>query len=494
MEKSTIQNNRTKKRPGLMIQLWGMMMGLVALTAVFMWLVQVFLFEHTYAEAALSTSLKQMQPIMNDLTDRDLAEDDKLLPFLSRLIDGTIFLADDTGELNEIFSYGHFLFDVEQEPEYRIWEFIRDTDEFSNIKNRISYQNVLKGDHGIITIHIGVPVTYGGEDAYLLIENMIRTDTVFEFNRHQLILLTVLLTIAASILAAVCSRYFTKPIFAIKHTVDRLAANDFSARAEVKRRDELGELAESVGLLGQALARVDVLRKEVIANVSHELRSPLSVISGYAELVRDIHWKDEEARNEDLNLIIEESNRMSEMVNDILDYSQLQSGYIRLRPELFDFAGLAESETSHCAAAAATYGIKIQFKAGPDPVFIHADPLKLSQVLRNLLYNAINHTPEGDTITVTIEKKGAATRLSVKNPGMPISKEDQKIIWERYQRSQHQNGRRMGTGIGLSIVSTILDAHNMKYGVESDEAETVFWLEVTESAPLDSALMSEAPH
>lgn len=95
--KSSFHRAHQKKAPGLVFQLWGMMMGLVALTAVFMWLVQVFLFEHTYAEAALSTSLKQMQPIMNDLTDRDLAEDDKLLPFLSRLIDGTIFLADDAG-------------------------------------------------------------------------------------------------------------------------------------------------------------------------------------------------------------------------------------------------------------------------------------------------------------------------------------------------------------------------------------------------------------
>ena len=308
--------------------------------------------------------------------------------------------------------------------------------------------------------NVPAPVTtYAGENAYLLIENMIRTDTAFTFNRMQLIILTVVLTIAASILAAVGSGYFTKPIFAIKHTVDRLAENDFSARADVNRQDELGELAESVGLLGQALARVDVLRKEVIANVSHELRSPLSVISGYAELVRDIHWKDEAARNEDLDLIIEESNRMSEMVNDILDYSQLQSGYIRLRPESFDFTGLAESETSHCAAAAATYGIQVRFEAPKESVFIYADPLKLSQVLRNLLYNAINHTPEGDTITVSLESKGSHTvRLSVTNPGTPISEEDKKIIWERYQRSQHQSGRRMGTGIGLSIVSTILNA------------------------------------
>ena len=216
------------------------------------------------------------------------------------------------------------------------------------------------------------------------------------------------------------------------------------------------------------------------------------MISGYAELVRDIHWKDEAARNEDLDLIIEESNRMSEMVNDILDYSQLQSGYIRLRPESFDFTGLAESETSHCAAAAATYGIQVRFEAPKESVFIYADPLKLSQVLRNLLYNAINHTPEGDTITVSLETKANHTvRLSVTNPGTPISEEDKKIIWERYQRSQHQSGRRMGTGIGLSIVSTILDAHGMKYGVSSDDTETVFWFDVTVSAPPEPSLQAD---
>ena len=95
---------------------------------------------------------------------------------------------------------------------------------------------------------------------------------------------------------------------------------------------------------------------------------------------------------------------MSEMVNDILDYSQLQSGYIRLHPEFFDLAGLAESETSHCAAAAETYGIRIHFESDPESVFITADPLKLSQVLRNLLYNAINHTPEGELITVALKQ------------------------------------------------------------------------------------------
>ena len=94
-KKSELNVLRRKKRPGLMFQLWGMMMGLVVLTAACMWFVQVFFFEHTYAETALSNSLKQLQPVMSDLTNRDLTEDDRLLPFLSRMIDGTIFLVDD---------------------------------------------------------------------------------------------------------------------------------------------------------------------------------------------------------------------------------------------------------------------------------------------------------------------------------------------------------------------------------------------------------------
>ena len=96
IKKSELKALHRKKRPGLMFQLWGMMMGLVVLTAACMWFVQVFFFEHTYAETALSNSLKQLQPVMSDLTNRDLTEDDRLLPFLSRMIDGTIFLVNDT--------------------------------------------------------------------------------------------------------------------------------------------------------------------------------------------------------------------------------------------------------------------------------------------------------------------------------------------------------------------------------------------------------------
>lgn len=518
------------QRSKMVFQLWLIMMGLVFFTLAFMWVVQIFLFEQNYAEATLEESSERLKPVMEVLTSEDIAKDDKLLPFLSRITDGVLVLTGRNGELITLYAYGHAVEPNPGEPEYFIWDAIKNGDNYSDILNRTPYRGMMRMDGSdrhegkrgqggrIVAVEQGIPVTYGGQNCYLVIHQSINLQTIMNLNRRQLVVLSIFLTLAAAILAAVCSRHFTKPIYAIKDTIDRLAQNDFSAKPNLNRQDEFGQLAESVESLGQALNRVDVLRKEVIANVSHELRSPLAVIAGYAEMVRDISWADADKREEDLNLIISESQRMSEMVNDILDYSQLQSGYIRLNLVECNLCEIVETETFHCAAKAAEHDIRLDFQSELPEFFINADPLKLSQVLRNLLYNAINHTPEGGQIVIRLDVKaagagggvksfgntetggiikastsmkpggnakssvnaepgGSRIRLSVSNPGDPIPEEDRKIIWERYQRSQHNSGRNLGTGIGLSIVSTILDAHNMSYGVDCENGQTVFWFD-----------------
>ena len=306
--------------------------------------------------------------------------------------------------------------------------------------------------HGkIIGYELGFPVTCNGEHNYLILRNALMTRTVLNLNRSQLIILSILLTGIASVLAAVLSRQFSRPIFQIKRAVDKLTENDFSIGPDLERQDELGQLSQSVGKLRLALQRLDVLRREVIANVSHELRSPLALITGYAEMVRDITWKDDEMRNENLNLIISESNRMSEMVNDILDYSQFSAGYSKLKKDWYDL------------------------EAPDAPLNFEVDSLKMSQVMRNLLNNAINHSPENQEIFIRLIPKENNCLVEVANPGAPIPEEDRAIIWERYQRSQHQSGRRLGTGIGLSIVSTILKAHDMPYGVDCKDGYNIFW-------------------
>lgn len=505
-------------------QLWLMMMGLILFALVFLWLGQVFLFERTYSRTILEDTWKRLEPVMEKLQNDEFNEDDHMLPLMSRVMDSRLMLVDESGAPKAFYASGYEIPIPEDEPEYAFWSDICSGEAADAIASRTSYQETRRLHRRLSAVLLGIPIRYDGEDSYLLLYHELDLDTLLRMNRRQLIGFCLILTIAASILAALCSRGFTRPLYAIRDAIDRLAGNDFSADLHFKRRDEIGRLADSVDTLGENLKRIDVLRKELIANVSHELKSPLALISGYAEMVRDIDWRDDGLREEDLNLIIEEAGRMSEMVNDILDYSQLQSGYLRLKPELYDICELAASETAHCAAGAAAYHIRLNFVSEPESVTIRADALKLSQVLRNLLYNAINHTPENGTITVQIARAGgenptvrrtnsktlgaakaesAATkdrstaardmsaaadagsavryRVSVINPGEPIPEEDRAVIWERYQRSQHQNGRHMGTGIGLSIVRTILEAHHMPYGVDCADGETSFWFECEEA-------------
>ena len=490
-------------RNRMVFRLWAFMMIPVMFGICFMWVVQIFLFEQNYATASVNEALDRLAPVMEDLRTRDIAGDERLLSFISH-VSGELLLVSKDGDLIEMYSSGHLVQPQEWELKFDSPEMIRKKPDFQELLDGHPYQHIERMHGQIIGYELGFPVTYNGECDYLILRNALMTRTVLNLNRSQLIILSILLTGIASVLAAVLSKQFTRPIFQIKESVDKLTRNDFSIRPDLERQDELGQLSHSVGKLGKALQRLDVLRREVIANVSHELRSPLALITGYAEMVRDITWNNEEMRNENLNLIISESNRMSEMVNDILDYSQFSAGYSKLKKDWYDLRDIVNAELTRCHQAAAEHGITLTLEAPDTPLNFEVDALKMSQVMRNLLNNAINHTPENQEIFIRLvpnpaslpgHPAGEAAQykntcrtpvalqdttsicclVEVANPGDPIPEEDRAIIWERYQRSQHQSGRRLGTGIGLSIVSTILKAHDMPYGVDCKDGYNIFW-------------------
>ena len=464
-------------RNRMVFRLWAFMMIPVMFGICFMWVVQIFLFEQNYANASVNEALERLSPVMEDLRTRDIGNDERLLYFISP-ISGELLLVSEDGTLIKMYSSGHLVQPKEWERKLASpdSEIVSQSPDFEELKKGHPYQRIERFHGQIIGYELGFPVTYNGESDYLILRNALMTRTVLNLNRSQLIVLSILLTGIASVLAAVLSKQFTRPIFQIKESVDKLTQNDFSIGPDLERQAELGQLSQSVGKLRQALQRLDVLRREVIANVSHELRSPLALITGYAEMVRDITWKDEEMRNENLNLIISESNRMSEMVNDILDYSQFSAGYSKLKKDWYDLRDIVNAELTRCHQAAAEHGITLTLEAPETdiPLNYEVDALKMSQVMRNLLNNAINHTPENQEIFIRLIPKGNNCLVEVVNPGEPIPEEDRAIIWERYQRSQHQSGRRLGTGIGLSIVSTILKAHDMPYGVDCKDGYNMF--------------------
>lgn len=466
-------------RSKMVLRLWGIMMILVLITVAFMWAIQVFILEKNYANATINEVQEHLEPIMEDLKTEDLAYNDSLIPYLSKAINGKMLLINGDGELTAMYSYGHPINLKEAHTDILVWQRLLESDEYLNVLAGKPFSKSILVENRLNAYEIGIPVVYYGQPGYVILHRTFADlYTVLSMNRRQLIVISIVLTFVTAVLAAALSRQFAKPVHVIKNTVDRLTAGDLTATPGLDLKDELGQLAHSVEELGTALQRVDVLRKEVIANVSHELRSPLALIGGYAEMVRDISWKDDTKRNEDLSLIIKETRRMGEMVNDIMDYSQLQAGYMQLQKDWYNLYDIAESEVMLCEQSAMELQITIRIDSPQTDISVHVDALKISRVIRNLLYNAINHTNDGETITVAIAEESSHYKVSVMNPGTPIPEEDRELIWERYQRSQHQGSRRQGTGIGLSIVSTILKAHDMPYGVDWADGKTIFWFTV----------------
>jgi signal transduction histidine kinase len=455
------------------------MMLLVTLSIAFMWIVQIFLFERNYVDSTVAEVQSRLQPFIEELETKDLSVNEQLFSSLSKSVNGKMILIDSDGKMIAVYSLGHKILDeISLESMSGALKYLEQSKEYQEVLQGKSYQKIIRYGSEPMIIEIGIPVLYENQQtSIVLYHSMDQLHTVLRINRSQLVTLSITLTVAAAILAALLSRHFVKPIRTIKSTVDRLAKGELTATPGLSLNDELGQLSDSVDELSQALQRVDVLRKEVIANVSHELRSPLALISGYAEMVRDINWKNDEKRSENLNLIIQEAGRMSEMVSDIMDYSQLQAGYIQLKRDWYNLHEIVESEVAHCEQNSTEYGITIRLVSTEDDFPVLVDAMKICQVMRNLLNNAINHTVDGGIISVVIEKMNNEIRVSVINPGEPIPEEERAIIWERYQRSQHHGGRKKGTGIGLSIVSTFLKAHGMQYGVDCEKGFTTFWFE-----------------
>ena len=473
--------NTLKKQPiklSIVFRLWAIMMSLIVIALIFMWGSQLFLFEQNYINAAVNEVDIILKPIAEDLKTAELSGNPELLYNASTAVRGKTLVFDRNGNIYAAYSNSHpIAFDeVESFVGYLVG-----MPEFQMVFDGSSYEKILNYYDDNYYYEIGIPVKWLGQDAVLFLNHPIQEISRLQsINRRQLITLSILLTVISGIVAWVLAQQYAKPIKKIKVAVEQLAQGNLTAKPDLKLKDELGVLSDSVGDLGQALQRVDVLRKEVIANVSHELSAPLSLIIGYSELVRDFNWADEMQRNENMDLIIREARRMSNMVDDIMDYSQFQAGYIKLHKTDYNLYHIIESETGLCRPAAHDFGIKLIIQSESQEIPAALDVLKISQVLRNLLNNAINHTADGQTIYIIITNE-TGLKVSVNNPGAPIPEEKKTQIWERYYSSQHHGTRRQGTGIGLSIVSTILVAHGYSYGVDYQNGFNCFWFLVSEN-------------
>lgn len=284
---------------------------------------------------------------------------------------------------------------------------------------------------------------------------------------RQLLNISLILIVVSIFIGTFFSRVFLRPIMKLNRSVNALAAGNMEARVDVETKDEIGALAKNFNMMAEELYKVDRLRKDLVGNVSHELRTPLGLIRGYAEMSRDIHRDDPESREENLDIIIEESQRLGRMVDDMLDLSRIQSGNIELWHEEVDMAELAQASALKYSVAAQQKGVDIQVTTQEDLHNVWVDRRRLEQVFHNFISNALNHTEKGRSITIEIFEKDDFLETHVKDTGTGIAPDQIEHIWDRYYKVNGSNRETGGSGIGLSIAKSIFQAHNIDFGVNS---------------------------
>ncbi len=301
--------------------------------------------------------------------------------------------------------------------------------------------------------------------------------------RSQMVIITAALLALSLLLSSLISRRITRPIIDTNQAAKALSLGKFEPPCHKSVYREIGELNDTLMKAAHDLNRVDQLQKELISNISHDLRTPLTMIGGYAEVMRDIPG---ENTPENMQVIIDETKRLSTLVSAVMDYSLMQSGGQTLTPAFYDLTSSVREVLKRYCKLTEQDGYKILFEADEN-VTVLADEAKITQVVYNLINNAIMYTGQDKKVIVrqTVENKQAV--VSVIDTGSGIPKEEIPQIWSRYYRAKSHRRAAIGTGLGLSIVKSILDMHQLPYGVESTLGQgSRFWFSVpiqAESTP-----------
>ena len=319
-----------------------------------------------------------------------------------------------------------------------------------------------------------------GKKAFLYIRSPLDPiDSTTVVLKSQLIYVSVIILLLAFFIAFLIARRFSRPIEMLTHSAKELGMGNYNIVFVRGSYSEIDQLASTLNYATRELSKTEGLRKELIANVSHDLRTPLTMIRAYAEMLRDFSSENEEKRKTRASVIVEEADRLSGLVNDMLDLSKIQSGSEKIVFQPFDISQTVKHilQRFHILAERDGY---IFVCSCTERLVVKADEKRIEQVIYNLISNAVNYTGDDKRVEIRLEALNDRVRCEVKDSGKGIPKEKLEVIWERYYKAAETHKRPViGTGLGLSIVKNILEAHGADYGVDSAEGRgSTFWFEL----------------
>ncbi len=299
------------------------------------------------------------------------------------------------------------------------------------------------------------------------------------------------------------ARQFAKPITEMNNIARNMSRFDFSQRVQVKSRDEIGQLAESVNILSDNTSMlledlrkkneqlekdiakeraVEKMRKEFISNVSHELKTPIAIIQGYAEGLRLNVAGDEERRKMYCDIIESESYKMDRLVRQLLELSQIESGQTVIKKEVFELTDMLSSVTDRIKSITDEEEASIELICEKSERMVYADEMRMSQVITNFVNNAISHTKYDKKVQIAITEGEDVYRVSVFNTGDNIDDENIEHIWDSFYRADKSRSRENGNyGLGLSIVRGIMNMHGQQFGVANAIGGVVFWFDIAKA-------------
>ena len=288
----------------------------------------------------------------------------------------------------------------------------------------------------------------------------------------QLIVMTIIILVLSFTLAYFISNHLSKPIKETTNKAKEFATGnfdvDFNDNSNIL---EIKELNKTLNYAKDELSKTEELRRDLMANVSHDLKTPLTMIKAYAEMSIDLHLDNKEKQKEDMETIISETDRLTILVNDILELSKMQSNIEQLNITEFDIIELTENIIKKYSLLEDLENYKLIFNHKDKKLLIKADKKKLEQVIYNLINNAINYTGDDNTVIVNItKKKNKDILVEIIDSGKGIKEEDLPYIWDRYYKNKKKHKRNViGTGLGLNIVKNIFEEHNYEYGVKTNK-------------------------
>ncbi len=304
---------------------------------------------------------------------------------------------------------------------------------------------------------------------YIMIKTALEpVDSTTDILKRMLIIVSIISLLLSIVLSYYFSMRLSKPLVEMSKTARQLGSGDYKVHFNNVDYTEINDLSNTLNYATDELTKTIELRKDLIANVSHDLKTPLTVIRSYGEMIRDISGNDKELRNAHINTIIDEADKLTHFVNDLLDLSKIESKLEDVKPEKIDLSEITQQLIDRFEKMMSPGMYKFTLKKEGN-THIVADKKRLEQAIYNLINNAINYSKDDKEITLKVIEKDGIVEFSCIDKGMGIPESELNNIWERFYRVRANHIRpEAGTGLGLYIVKNIFEMHKFEYGVESE--------------------------